>query len=348
VTFVTPTPYKTTGAYTAQADRRVMQTLAGGFEGVVGSGDLAVSADSPASMRVSVAAGRALVNGDSVARQGAYLIENDAALFSPYAEAAHPTNARRDLLVARVYDPSPDGGSAGSDAVVLEWVKGAEDGSLALGTIPPSAIPLARAHIAAGASTITSGNLTDWRAKLPPPFPAGEGATLPFNPVDGQTFRWTPTVTTTSGTPLMVWRMVYRAASNKWHCEGGLPVLSIDNASVNTALATYQGLGPTITPPSAGSYRVRLEADIWSSSTVLEYVSVTGGGLAGDTASTDGRAILLGVTSAPQLTAAREQELNLTTTSIVMALRSGTAGVTVNMKSRRLYLAPITIDPTFL
>src|SRR5688500_557523 len=151
---VSPTPYKTTGVYTAQADRRVMQTLAGGFEGVMGVGDLAVSADSPASMRGSVAAGRALVNGDSAARQGAYMIENDATLLSPYADAAHATLGRFDLLVARVYDPSPDGGSAASDSVVLEVVKGTAAGSPVVPSLPAGAIPLARLYVAAAATTI--------------------------------------------------------------------------------------------------------------------------------------------------------------------------------------------------
>src|SRR5688572_13053524 len=106
-----------------------MQTLAGGFEGVLEAGDYAVSADAPPSMRAVVAAGRALVNGDAVVRQGAYLIENDANLFTDYAAAAHATLNRRDLLCLRVYDASPDGGSAALDVARLEVIPGTPAGS---------------------------------------------------------------------------------------------------------------------------------------------------------------------------------------------------------------------------
>src|SRR5688500_10939193 len=185
-----------------------MQTLAGGFEGVVEAGDYAVSADAPASMRMSVAAGRALVNGDVVARQGAYLIENDAALFTDYAAAAHATLNRRDLVCLRVYDASPDGGSAALDVARIELVTGTPAGSPLTPAVPASAIPLAYATVLAGATTITAGGIQDLRPKLPPPSPGAEGGVLPLNPVDGQTFRWVPTPFTAP----VAWPMVYRSA----------------------------------------------------------------------------------------------------------------------------------------
>lgn len=346
MTFVTPTPYKTTGVYLAQADRRVMQTLAGGFEGVVGAGDLAVSADAPASLRVSVAAGRAFVNGDSVARQGAYMIENDGALLSPYAAAAHATLPRRDLLVARVYDPSPDGGGAASDSVVLELVTGTPAASPTTPTTPPNAIPLAYLAINAAATTVSS--IVDMRPKLPPPAPGGEGQVLPFNPVDGQTFRWVPTLTGTQVvTP--VWDMVYRASEGRWRCSGGEPAAVVDEATVTNATTTYSSLGPTITPLASGDYTVGMEGMLWAAATTLGYMSVRGAGLADDAASIDGRAHLAGYGGNWQFDRKRERTLTLTANAgLVLALRTGTAAVTMNMSNRRLTILPRSLPPTLI
>lgn len=349
MTFITPTPYKTSGVYLAQADRRVLQTLAGGFEGIMGAGDLAVSADSPASMRVSVAAGRALVNGDSVARQGAYLIENDGPLVSPYAEAAHATLNRRDLIVARVYDPSPDGGSAASDQVVLEVITGVPGASPVTPAIPPSAIPLATAFIMPGATTITGGNLGDVRPKLPPPAPGGTGAALPLNPVDGQTFVWTPTfIPPSSG--LAVWPMVYRSASGKWHSTGGLPAITSSAAGISTTnAASYTQTGLALTPPVSGTYDVEWMGRVRYATTVeFARLSISGGGLDGSLAFEDARAAAYQVGSNIDVPAWRLSENLALVGNLGVSLdyRSASAQA-LSLGFRYLSLMPRAVDAAF-
>src|SRR4051794_32513339 len=88
------------------------QGIAGVQEGVVGSGDLKVTA--AAGMSVDVAAGVGLVQGDTVADQGPYRARNAAAANSGDAGAgafeaggiggADGTNPRIDQIVLRIYD----------------------------------------------------------------------------------------------------------------------------------------------------------------------------------------------------------------------------------------------------
>lgn len=341
---LTPQPYRSTGVYTAQADRRVMQTLAGGFEGVMGAGDLAVSADSPPSMRVTVAAGRALVNGDVAVRQGAYLVENDAPLFSDFAAAAHATLPRRDLLCLRVYDASPDGGSSALDVARLELITGTPNASPLTPAVPASAIPLAYLSIIAAATTVSA--IGDLRPKLPPPAPGASGALLPSNPVDGQTFIWTPTI---ASAPATVWPAVYRSATGKWHITGGLPAIVSSATGISTATSgSYTATGLALTPPVTGAYDVEWMGRVRYVGTVeFARVSISGGGLAGDLASEDARAAAYQVASNIDVPAYRLLE-NLTLTGnlgVSLDYRAASTN-TLTLGFRYLSLMPRTIDPT--
>jgi hypothetical protein len=163
VTLIDPAAFQGAGdnTYTAARLRRVVESLAADREGIILAADLAVTADSPASLRVVVAAGRALVRGDAVTRQGVYLVENDAALFSPFCGAAHATLPRIDLLVLEVLDSAPDGGSAGADLPQLRIVAGTANASPVAPALPASAIALAELRVNAASTTVTT--ITDRR-----------------------------------------------------------------------------------------------------------------------------------------------------------------------------------------
>ena len=150
-------------SYPAARLRRVIQTLRSDREGVVDPASFTVSATGPASMNVLVAAGRAWVNGDAVTRQGAYMVENDAAVTVGPLAAAHATLHRIDLIVLRVRDAAPDGGSDPSDDARIEVVQGSPAGSPVAPVLPASAIPLAEARIDAGVTSIAAGKVTDKR-----------------------------------------------------------------------------------------------------------------------------------------------------------------------------------------
>lgn len=77
---------------------------------------------------------------------------------------------------------------------------------------------------------------------------------LPASPVDGQECNYLADAT--NG---VVWHLVYRLASGKWHYTGGPPlfsqVLSFPNLNQS---AYYDWSGPSITVPIAGDYSVAL------------------------------------------------------------------------------------------
>jgi hypothetical protein len=146
--------------HTAEQDRALLEMLWGGREGVAGETDLAVSErGAGANMSVDVAAGRATVKGDENADQGMYVVWNDDTK-NLTISAADPTNARRDIIVARVRDAFYSGAT---NAWALEVLTGTPAGSPSDPTIPDNCLPLARVAVAASATSITDANITDLR-----------------------------------------------------------------------------------------------------------------------------------------------------------------------------------------
>lgn len=142
-------------------------------EGVIGSGDLKITAAAAGGMRADVAAGQALVKGDSgVAAtglsQGLYLVVNDAAIANVVTfTAADATNARVDQVTFRVRD-SADLGSAADDAVIEVYQGTATAGATldnrsGAAALPNDAIRLADVLIPAGSSAVAAGNVRDRR-----------------------------------------------------------------------------------------------------------------------------------------------------------------------------------------
>ncbi len=147
-------------SYTAQDFRRAVAAL-NPNEGTVNEFDLVVSPRAAgANMSVDVAAGRALVNGTSIANQGIYAVQSTAVENVPIA-TANSTNPRIDLIVAQVYDKQADGGTR------YGWQPIAVAGTPATSPAPPatpnSALVLAHVRVAAGATSIVASNITDRR-----------------------------------------------------------------------------------------------------------------------------------------------------------------------------------------
>lgn len=143
--------------------RRLVELLADGQTGVRETGDMAVTANGTPNMTVNVAAGEALIPGtQQPASQGSYYIFNDATVNLAIA-ASDATNARRDLVVARVYDRDYAGTTGEWQ---LEVVTGTPAASPADPATPADSLLLARVDVAAAASSISSGNITDLRSRL--------------------------------------------------------------------------------------------------------------------------------------------------------------------------------------
>lgn len=139
-------------------------------EGVVGAGDLKVSAG--AGMTVDVAAGIGFVQGDAVADQGLYRIRNDATKNSAAFDLggitpAHATLPRIDQIICRVYDQTHDG--LGLRKWRLEVLTGTATSGATLDNrtgataLPNSAFRIADILIPAAAVSVIAGNVRDRR-----------------------------------------------------------------------------------------------------------------------------------------------------------------------------------------
>lgn len=134
-------------------------TAVGAGHGLVRAGHLEVSEKSgTANMSVDVAAGIALITGDSSLAQGVYVATNDA-VTNLVISAADATNDRWDLVVMQVRDNAED--SSGSTDARLYVVTGTPAGSPADPTIPDGCLVLARVVVEALASSIVDANITN-------------------------------------------------------------------------------------------------------------------------------------------------------------------------------------------
>lgn len=152
-------------------------------EGIIVSGDLAVTANGTPNMTVNVAAGTAIIVGDDTpATQGSYFVKNDATVNLAIA-AADPTNPRKDIVIAQVRDSFYSGAS---DDWRLTVVTGTPAASPAEPALPNNSLKLAVIAVAAAASSITSGVITDSRTSA-----AGLAGAIDDTPWTA----YTPTVT---------------------------------------------------------------------------------------------------------------------------------------------------------
>lgn len=133
--------------------------------GIVGPADLQVSAQATPNMSVKVSAGRAWMVGTQIASvsggdwspQAAYFGINDAPLSVSIA-TADPTNPRIDLICAYVQDQFYSGSN---NQLVIAAVTGTPAASPAAPSAPSNAIVLAQVAVAANATSIVSGNITN-------------------------------------------------------------------------------------------------------------------------------------------------------------------------------------------
>lgn len=93
--------------------------------------------------------------------QGPYILTQESAVASYAMDTADPTNARIDVIYARLYDAAiGDGGFHGPR---LEHVNGTPAGSPVAPSVPSGAIALAQVLRPAGVNNVTDANITDLR-----------------------------------------------------------------------------------------------------------------------------------------------------------------------------------------
>ena len=155
----TPPSWLQNGSHTAENDRITTTGSLWGVSGIVRSADLAVTASS--GMNLSVAAGWAAILGTYQTNMGTYMAYNDAAATATIT-TADPTNPRIDLVCITVSDAAYSGSL---NQVAINVVAGTPAGSPSVPSTPTNSIALAQVAVAAGATTISSGNITDVRTR---------------------------------------------------------------------------------------------------------------------------------------------------------------------------------------
>lgn len=144
--------------------RRMTTAIMG--PGVARVGDLLVTEHTGTpNMSVDVAAGAAFVAGTSGAYQGSYFVENQASVVKTIA-AAHATNARKDIVVARVRDHNVD--SSGVRAWDIFVVTGTPSGSPVAPATPANSMLLATVDVPAASTSVINARITDARTLARP------------------------------------------------------------------------------------------------------------------------------------------------------------------------------------
>lgn len=158
MTLRTPPSWLQNGSHPAENDRLTTQAL-WATTGIISSGSLAVTQNSPTGLSVLVASGWAAIVGTEQANMGTYVTYNDATVTLGIT-TPDPTNPRIDRVVATVRDAYYSG--AFND-VILQVVAGTPAGSPVAPATPANSISLATVAVAAGATVITNANITDTR-----------------------------------------------------------------------------------------------------------------------------------------------------------------------------------------
>lgn len=158
MTLRTPPSWLQNGSHPAENDRLTTQAL-WATTGIIKDNSLAVTQNSPAGMSVRVASGWAAIVGTTQANMGTYVGYNDDTVVLGVT-TADPTNPRIDRVCMTVNDAYYTGSL---NNVVLQVVAGTPAGSPVAPATPANSISLATVAVAAGATALTTANITDTR-----------------------------------------------------------------------------------------------------------------------------------------------------------------------------------------
>lgn len=165
----TPPSWLQNGSHPAENDRLSVQALYT-TTGIIGSSSLAVTPNSPAGMSVRVATGWCAIVGTTQANMGTYTVFNDA-VDTLTVTTADPTNPRIDRVVVTVRDAYYSG--AFND-VIFQVIAGTPAGSPVAPATPANSISLATIAVAAAATQINAGDITDTRTEVTTNLPTGD------------------------------------------------------------------------------------------------------------------------------------------------------------------------------
>lgn len=158
MTVRTPPSWLQNGSHPAENDRLTTQAL-WATTGIIKSTSLLVKQNSPAGLSVLVDPGWAAIVGTVQANMGTYVGYNDGVV-TLSLNTADPTNPRIDLVCMTVQDAYYTGSL---NDVIIQVIAGTPAGSPVAPTLPANSISLATVAVGAGATAITTANITDTR-----------------------------------------------------------------------------------------------------------------------------------------------------------------------------------------
>lgn len=253
----TPPSWQQQGSHPAENDRLTMQAIFA-TTGVVGASSLAVTAQGTPNMTVNVASGWAAVVGTTQTNMGVYVAYNDATTILTVS-TANASLPRIDLVCATVNDAFYTGLN---NNVVFQVIAGTPAASPVAPTLPANSVSLATIAVAASATTITSGNITDTRVQTTSnmPFATLTGTqTLTNKTLNGAVFAY----------PLEAWYInasafagytAYLQTNNGVHyltgsstANGTLNITYASGVSLNSVMATGQAITFSLLITNAGT-----------------------------------------------------------------------------------------------
>ena len=157
----TPPSWLQNGSHPAENDRLTTQAL-WATTGIINSASLAVAQNSPPGMSVLVASGWAAIVGTTQANMGTYVGYNDASTVLTVT-TANPTNPRIDRVCMTVQDAYYTGSL---NDVIMQVVAGTPSATPVAPATPANSISLATIAVGAGATSITTANITDTRVAV--------------------------------------------------------------------------------------------------------------------------------------------------------------------------------------
>jgi hypothetical protein len=153
----TPPSWLQNGSHPAENDRLTTQAIYA-TTGIIGATSMAITAQGTPNMTVNAAAGWVAIAG-STSNSGVYTAYNDATTVLTIS-TADATLPRIDRVVVTVSDSAYSGST---NTVAFVVVAGTPNASPVAPSTPSNSISLATISVAAGATSISSGNITDTR-----------------------------------------------------------------------------------------------------------------------------------------------------------------------------------------
>lgn len=146
------------GSHPAENDRLTNQLVIA-TTGIAGTSSLAVTQNSPTGMSVLVASGWGAIVGNYTTNMGVYTFYNDATATATITTAS-ATLPRIDKICITVSDAYYTGAL---NQVAINVVAGTPNASPVAPATPVNSLELATVAVAAGATVITTANITDTR-----------------------------------------------------------------------------------------------------------------------------------------------------------------------------------------